>query len=242
MNLRPKGTIPAEAPAPNRKRPLLCLKRHKSSSSGMVFRPYNGWTAPKRAEAITAQTVEMSTASASSRELTRPDRSKPGTLSTLQREGETGLGLQPADGRPSHRRGRGPESASCLPFSFRAARPIKNQLVFIYRWLIGSGGGKWPSIAIDRPQSSGRVARPRECRSGNLFEPRTRGQLPQAARAIVDPLAVAGGEARGEDRRHDGGRGKMGATGYDRVVSAGAHCWVATRRLCRSPAAASMRT
>ena len=37
--------------------------------------------------------------------------STPG-LTILQREGETGLGLQPADERLSHRGGRGPESSA----------------------------------------------------------------------------------------------------------------------------------
>jgi hypothetical protein len=38
----PAAQSEVAALAPNRNRPLLCLKRHKSSSSGMVFRPYNG--------------------------------------------------------------------------------------------------------------------------------------------------------------------------------------------------------
>src|ERR1700726_2855062 len=53
-----------------------------------------------------------------SRRLNKSRRSKKRTtpgqpgLTILQREGETGLGLQPADERLSHRRGCGPESSA----------------------------------------------------------------------------------------------------------------------------------
>jgi hypothetical protein len=45
------------------------------------------------------------------------------TLTILQRKGETGLRLQPADERLSHRRGRGPESSSYRVIAFHAADP-----------------------------------------------------------------------------------------------------------------------
>jgi hypothetical protein len=86
MNLRPNGTMPADAPAPKTKRPVSCLKRDKSSSSDMAFRPNNGL--PRSGRAGSRQ--DMRRYYANSRDLRiclREARSR-----TTDRETENGAG------------------------------------------------------------------------------------------------------------------------------------------------------